>query len=74
MEAWRSVDPHISNAIWLISALPIWYFSAVPHPLQAGILSFIPFIGTVGLFVGAMTGIVQRRRALFLFFFSLAYK
>lgn len=63
---------HSSNALWLISALPVWYFSTIAHPFQAGILSLIPFIGILGLVAGALIGIVQRRRALLLFVFPFA--
>ena len=59
---------HSSNALWLISALPVWYFSAVSHPLQAGMWSFIPFLGTLGLVVGIFMGFFRRGRASYLFF------
>ncbi len=49
--------------------LPVWFFAAVAHPLQAGSLTVIPFLGTLGLIVGTTMAIVQRSRALFLFFF-----
>ena len=61
-----------SNALWLVSALPVWYFSAIANPFRAGILSFIPFVGTLGLVAGGVIGVVQRARALLLFFFPFA--
>lgn len=63
---------HSSNALWLLSALPAWYFSTITHPFQAGILSLIPFVGILGLVAGVATGIVQRRRAVLLFIFPFA--
>ena len=63
---------HGSNALWLITALPVWYFSTIAHPLQAGILSLVPFVGILGLIAGGLVGIFQRRRALFLFVFPFA--
>jgi hypothetical protein len=54
-----------------MSVLPVWFFAPVahPHPLRAGSLSVIPFIGALGLIAGTVLGIVQRSRTLFLFFF-----
>ncbi len=63
---------HGSSALWLIFAVPVWYFSTITHPFQAGILSLIPFVGILGLVAGGVMGIVQRKRALLLFFFPFA--
>ena len=63
---------HSSNALWLVSALPVWYFSTITHPFQAGILSLIPSVGILGLIAGIAMGIVQRKRALLLFVFPFA--
>ena len=60
---------HSSNALWLFSAVPVWYFAGVAHPFKSGMLSFIPFLGTVGLVAGGLSALVQRRRALLLFAF-----
>ena len=70
MVGWRSVNPHISDALWLTSVgLVVQYFTTAARPLQAGMLTLIPFIGTLGLVAGLVMGIAQRRRPLFLFFF-----
>jgi hypothetical protein len=58
------VNPHIGNALWLVSALPLWYLSSVANPLGAGVLSLIPFVGSLALVGGAVIGIVQRRPSL----------
>jgi hypothetical protein len=57
----------ISQSFWLLSALPVWYFSALAHPFAAGILSLLPSLGTVGLAVGLFAGFSRRTRALLLF-------
>jgi plasmid stabilization system protein ParE len=62
-----SVSPHIGNALWLVSALPVWYLSPISNPLAAGILSLIPFAGSLALVGGAIVGILQRRPSLLLF-------
>ena len=64
------MNPHIGNALWLISALPLWYLSPVANPLGAGVLSLIPFVGSLALVGGAVIGIVQRRPSLIYFVVS----
>jgi hypothetical protein len=64
------VNPHIGNALWLVSALPLWYLSPVANPLGAGFLSLVPFIGSLALVVGAVVGILQRRPPLLIFVVS----
>ena len=48
--------------------LPLQYFHAAAHPFKAGVLTLIPFIGTLGLIAGLVIGTLQRKRELFLFF------
>ena len=60
---------HIGNAVWLICALPVSYFRAVTHCLRGAVSTSTPFIATLALSAGAVTGIIQRRRTLFLFLF-----
>jgi hypothetical protein len=64
------VNPHIGNALWLFSALPLWYVSPIANPLGAGVFSLIPFVGGLALVVGAVIGIVQRRPSLIYFVVS----
>ena len=64
------MNPHVGNALWLVSALPLWYLSPVAHPLAAGVLSLIPFIGGLALVVGAAVGIAERRPSLIYFLVS----
>lgn len=61
---------HSSNVLWLISAVPAWYFSAIAHPLVSGIFTFIPSLGTVCLAIGIVRGFFPHGRALLLFLFS----
>ena len=61
------MNPHIGNALWLLSALPLWYRSAVANPLRLGIFSLIPFIGSLALVGGVVVGILQRRPLLLIF-------
>ena len=63
------MNPHIGNALWLVSALPL-YLSPVANPLGGDILSLIPFIGSLALVGGAVVGIVQRRPSLLIFVVS----
>lgn len=55
---------HNSNALWLLSATPVWYFSTIANPLGLGPFSFIPFLGILGLIGGVLIGVVQREWAL----------
>jgi hypothetical protein len=62
----------MGNALWLFQALPEWYFSAVVHPLSAGLLSAVPALGTVLLAVGLALGLVARKSRLLLFLIPFA--
>ena len=64
------MNPHAGNALWLVSALPLWYLSPITNPLGAGVLSLIPFMGSLALAVGAGIGIVQRGRSSIYFLIS----
>ncbi len=57
----------MNSAIWLILALPEWYFSASSDPLGAGLLTIIPATGVVFLLIGVVQGFVTRERRLLLF-------
>ena len=57
----------MGNAVWLSFALPNWYFSALLAPFSAGILTAIPALGIVGLTIGAVWGLMKRRRGLLMF-------
>lgn len=57
----------MGDAIWLILALPEWFFSTVLMPLAAGPLTLIPAIGTVCLVVGIVLGAMKRKASLLLF-------
>lgn len=62
----------MANALWLLLALPLWYFASVASPFAAGALSLVPAIGTLSLVIGLVLAFVQRRRELLLFLFPLA--
>lgn len=57
----------MNNAIWLMLALPLWYFFAILAPTSAGFLTAIPALGAVCLIVGTAWGIARRDRRLLLF-------
>ena len=54
----------MSNVIWLSFSLPLWYFSSLLHPFDAGFLSLVPAIGIVCLVVGACLTFARRNTAL----------
>jgi len=58
----------MGNAIWLFWALPKWFFSTFMHPLDAGLLSTVPALGIISLFVGLTLGLIGREPRLLLFF------
>jgi hypothetical protein len=57
----------MNNAVWLILALPEWYFSALMVPFSLGMLSLAPSIGALALAVGVILGFVKRTRRLLFF-------
>ena len=63
----------MNNAIWLLAALPLWYFSAVTVPFSAGALTVVPALGALSLAIGAVLGVIQRRRRLLLFVLPFAF-
>jgi hypothetical protein len=61
------MSSHIGNAIWLVSALPFWYLSAVTRPPQLGVLYLVPCSGIVALVAGVVSSVVRGKRLLLLF-------
>ncbi len=57
----------MTNAVWLLLALPLWYFVTLGDPLGAGPLSAVPVFGTICLVAGLILGLSERPRRLFLF-------
>lgn len=57
----------MGSAIWLFLALPGWYFSTILAPFSAEILTAVPAIGIVSLAIGAVWGLIKRRRGLLIF-------
>ena len=57
----------MGNAIWLLVALPTWFFAVIAKPFAAGLLSAIPFFGILCLGAGAVLGAVRRQWQLLLF-------
>ena len=57
----------MNNAIWLLGALPSWFFDRATHPFSAGALTLIPAIGLLSLALGVITGAIKRRRDLLWF-------
>jgi hypothetical protein len=56
----------VSNALWLVSSLPLWYLSALLVPLSGGVLTAVPAVGAVCLLAGTLIGLRARRRSLLL--------
>lgn len=57
----------MGNAIWLLTALPSWYFEAALAPLSAGVLTIVPALGVLALIVGVILGGIKRQRELLWF-------
>lgn len=57
----------MANAIWLLLALPTWYFGAATVPFSSGALTLVPAIGSLSLVLGVIIGSIQRRRELLWF-------
>jgi hypothetical protein len=57
----------MGNAIWLITALPVWYGSALIAPFSAGFLTLVPAVGSLSFAAGVILGAIKRRRELLLF-------
>jgi hypothetical protein len=57
----------VGNAIWLLLALPSWYFPSVLVPFEAGPLTGIPAIGVIFLVFGVVVGIIRPKRELLFF-------
>ena len=64
----------MANAIWLLMALPSWYFGAASNPFSGGALTLVPAVGALSLIVGTILGVIQRKRDLlwFLVLFALS--
>jgi hypothetical protein len=52
----------MGNALWLILALPSWFFATFFAPLGAGPLTLIPFIGIFCLGAGLALGVQWKQR------------
>lgn len=50
--------------MWLLTALPIWFFNSLFNPLGAGVFTIVPSIGVFFLIVGIGIGALQRYWAL----------
>ena len=57
----------MGNAIWLFTALPKWFLSAVLSPFSAGALTLIPAVGTVCLAIGIALAVRLRAKSLWVF-------
>lgn len=63
----------MNNAVWLFQALPVWYFSALEHPLRSGAFAVLPALGTISLVVGLILGLGAGERRLLLFLIPFAF-
>ena len=57
----------MGNAVWLILALPNWFFSTIIHPFSAGPLTLVPTIGVICFCSGVILGIRNREKSLLAF-------
>ena len=57
----------MDNALWLIFAVPEWYFSCLARPFGGGLLTIIPAIGAFCLLVGLIIGLARPRWRLTIF-------
>jgi hypothetical protein len=58
---------NVTSALWLVLALPEWFFSAFLHPVSGGPLTIVPAVGTASLCLGLVLGLISRERSLLLF-------
>jgi len=49
----------MSNAHWLILAVPKWYFTSLTEPFAGRLLTVVPAIGSLCLLVGLMIGAIR---------------
>lgn len=63
----------MGNALWLILALPQWYFSSLLTPLAAGPLTLAPAVGALAFIAGVVDGVAIRQRRLFLFLIPFVF-
>lgn len=61
----------MGEATWLFYALPAWYFESALNPFSAGLLTLIPAIGGLCLFIGIIIGVWLRKPSLLWFFVSV---
>lgn len=61
----------MGSALWLLLALPEWYFSSVLSPFEAGLLSLVPAAGVISFLVG--TALAMRRRQRRMLFFVVPF-
>lgn len=57
----------MGNAIWLFTALPTWFLSAVLSPFSAGAISLVPAMGAICLAIGIVLAVQRRAKALWVF-------
>lgn len=63
----------MNNALWLLLALPVWYFSAAAVAFQERWLTLIPAAGALCLMIGVIGGILMRRSRLLYFATPLVF-
>jgi hypothetical protein len=62
----------MGSAIWLLRAVPEWYFETLLDPLGAGPFSGIPALGALALIAGLVLAAMRRRKGLLLFLVPFA--
>ena len=63
----------MGNAIWLLLAVPKWYFATLASPFGASYFSAIPAFGALSLFVGLGLAFVFRSYKLLYFFLPFLF-
>jgi hypothetical protein len=57
----------VSNLLWLVLALPDWYFSSLLAPFSDGILTLVPALGALCFVAGVALGVTRRTPRLLFF-------
>jgi len=57
----------VGDAVWLLLALPPWFFANLGDPTGAGLLTAVPAAGALSLFIGFLLAVRRPSRRLLAF-------
>ena len=63
----------MDSALWLVLALPAWYFATLTSPFSAGALTLVPALGAISLAAGVVLAVKSRQRRLAIFLIPFAF-